>query len=1058
MNGMKTAAGEGKITMEEFSGAMSTVLPIASANKIAFEQVAGAVATLTQHGTSAREATHELGATIRALASPNMVAQREMARFGLSSVDVSTKLGKRGLTGTFDLMTKTILSKMGPSGKILLSTFEGTKQSAEDARIMLSKIPPDLQKFAKAFLDGKIEADQWKATIKGAPVAVQPMLRNFNTLVNRSKGFSRELKSGGPAAKTYTDSLKKMAGGAIGLNTILQLSGESAAGFKERVKKVGESFHNGSKDVEGWKVTQKLLNVQLDMAKNRVKVLMIEIGTKLIPVVTSIVELFTKHKTATMLLVGAMISLVGILSAAYIATKVWAVATGIATAVMFAWNVATMAQTDSLAVMRAQLAVLWVIQKAQAIATGIATAAQWAWNVAMDANPIALIIIGIAALVAGIVYLATKTRFFQTIWAATWGFLKKVTLGFVHWLKNNWQLVVFTILTGPIGLAVAMIVRHWDGVKQGFSDTIKWIKDHWKLLVGILTGGIFTAVMAIIKHWDDIANGARKAFNAVIHWAVQMGKDIGSFFSKLPGQLGAFFSSLPGIIGHWFVVAGQAIGSFFSKLPGRIMNYTNKFNTMLVNAGHDLIMGMFHGASDFFTKTVPSWAKSVYKGIVSFFKAVFGISSPSTVMAVLGVDLMRGLFVGMLKIAATLTAWVRTHVYNPVINFFRNTGTWLVAQGRNTLLGLIRGWLAIANTIHTWLVQHVYNPVRGFFNNAVTWLNSAGRAIINGMISGLKVAWTTAATWLRGRPGAVTSAIGGVSKLLASKGRDIINGLWGGMKSVWGDLTKWVSGIAKWIKDHKGPISLDRKLLTPAGKALMHGLLKGLKIGFKGVGSFVYGVGDSVTDIIGKIKNGLSAVGSALGLGNASAVGGAQQYAQMYMKAMGWGPSQWPALKALWQGESGWRSNAYNKSSGATGIPQSLPGSKMASEGSDWRTNAATQIRWGEKYIRSVYGNPVNAYSKWLARSPHWYDQGGIARGIGAIMKNTNKPERVLSPRQTEAFERLVNHLPAQNNGGGSTLVIERLVLENHGVIGSQHELQNWFTEMFDQLKRRGRL
>jgi hypothetical protein len=278
------------------------------------------------------------------------------------------------------------------------------------------------------------------------------------------------------------------------------------------------------------------------------------------------------------------------------------------------------------------------------------------------------------------------------------------------------------------------------------------------------------------------------------------------------------------------------------------------------------------------------------------------------------------------------------------------------------------------------------------------------------------------------------------------------------MKSVWGDLTKWVSGIAKWIKDHKGPISLDRKLLTPAGKALMHGLLKGLKIGFKGVGSFVYGVGDSVTDIIGKIKNGLSAVGSALGLGNASAVGGAQQYAQMYMKAMGWGPSQWPALKALWQGESGWRSNAYNKSSGATGIPQSLPGSKMASEGSDWRTNAATQIRWGEKYIRSVYGNPVNAYSKWLARSPHWYDQGGIARGIGAIMKNTNKPERVLSPRQTEAFERLVNHLPAQNNGGGSTLVIERLVLENHGVIGSQHELQNWFTEMFDQLKRRGRL
>ena len=202
MNALKTAAGEGKITMEEFSGALSTVLPIASANKISLAEVGGAMATLTQHGTSAREATHELASTIRSLASPNMVAQREMARFGLSSIDVSTKLGKRGLTGTFDLLTTTILSKMGPSGKILLSAFEGTKQAAQDANIMVSKLPKALQAQAKAFVDGKIPMDDWKAVIKGADVTTQPMLRNLNTLVNRSRGFSKELKSGGPAAKT----------------------------------------------------------------------------------------------------------------------------------------------------------------------------------------------------------------------------------------------------------------------------------------------------------------------------------------------------------------------------------------------------------------------------------------------------------------------------------------------------------------------------------------------------------------------------------------------------------------------------------------------------------------------------------------------------------------------------------------------------------------------------------------------------------------------------------------------------------------------------------------
>jgi hypothetical protein len=266
-----------------------------------------------------------------------------------------------------------------------------------------------------------------------------------------------------------------------------------------------------------------------------------------------------------------------------------------------------------------------------------------------------------------------------------------------------------------------------------------------------------------------------------------------------------------------------------------------------------------------------------------------------------------------------------------------------------------------------------------------------------------------------------------------------------------------VSGIAKWIKDHKGPISLDARLLTPAGKALMGGLLKGLKIGFKGVGDFVYGTGNSIADVIGKIKAGISSIGKSAGLGTPSAIGAAQQYAQIYMKAMGWGSEQWGALKALWNGESGWRSNAYNASSGATGIPQSLPGSKMASEGSDWRTNAATQIRWGEKYIKAVYGTPGHAYAKWLGRSPHWYDTGGLAKHVGAMFKNTNQPERVLSPRQTVAFERLVDHLAVGSAGGGGTTIIHAH-FHNHGVIGSKHELENWFVSTTDTLKRKGRI
>ena len=110
----------------------------------------------------------------------------------------------------------------------------------------------------------------------------------------------------------------------------------------------------------------------------------------------------------------------------------------------------------------------------------------------------------------------------------------------------------------------------------------------------------------------------------------------------------------------------------------------------------------------------------------------------------------------------------------------------------------------------------------------------------------------------------------------------------------------------------------------------------------------------------------------------------AMKFAQSILWAYGWSQNQWPSLRALWMGESGWRWDAYNASSGATGIPQSLPGSKMASAGADWRTNPATQIRWGLGYIKSVYGSPANAYSRWLGRSPHWYGEGGIVPGFAS--------------------------------------------------------------------------
>jgi len=89
----------------------------------------------------------------------------------------------------------------------------------------------------------------------------------------------------------------------------------------------------------------------------------------------------------------------------------------------------------------------------------------------------------------------------------------------------------------------------------------------------------------------------------------------------------------------------------------------------------------------------------------------------------------------------------------------------------------------------------------------------------------------------------------------------------------------------------------------------------------------------------------------------------AQAIAYNIMASFGFDPKVYfGCLQDLWNHESGWRYDAENPS-GAYGIPQALPGSKMASAGSDWQTNPATQIKWGLGYIKQLYGNPCNAWA-----------------------------------------------------------------------------------------------
>ena len=215
---------------------------------------------------------------------------------------------------------------------------------------------------------------------------------------------------------------------------------------------------------------------------------------------------------------------------------------------------------------------------------------------------------------------------------------------------------------------------------------------------------------------------------------------------------------------------------------------------------------------------------------------------------------------------------------------------------------------------------------------------------------------------------------------------------------------------------HPQPPRLNSYWAIDAGKHIMNGILMSLVKGGGTVKNYFVGLAKNVTGPLAKVWSGIYG-GGLMGGNKTPATGSLQQYAMSLLNSLGWG-NQWPMFNALVMGESGWNPGALNPSSGAFGIPQALPAAKMASAGSDWATSGFTQLRWMMSYIGSVYGDPAHAYSSWLGRSPHWYDQGGwLPRGLSLAMNATGRPERILGPNEPIGGTTVVNNITVNVNG-----------------------------------------
>jgi TP901 family phage tail tape measure protein len=304
-------------------------------------------------------------------------------------------------------------------------------------------------------------------------------------------------------------------------------------------------------------------------------------------------------------------------------------------------------------------------------------------------------------------------------------------------------------------------------------------------------------------------------------------------------------------------------------------------------------------------------------------------------------------------------------IWHMIYTLFTGAINLLVRAGKDIVQGLWNGIKFVWNLLWFWYVTIPTMIIR-LFAKALSWLYNAGRDILSGLWNGAKSVWTDLKFWYIGLPIILVNLFSRAGTWLKQKGMDILTGLWDGLKQIWKDITGWFTGLPGAILHALG-IHSPPDWAIDAGKHIMTGILKGVVSHAGGALGFMK---RWATSAAGSILAGFQ------GQKVSANVQAEQQYAASLMPMFGWTMGELQSLINLWNGESGWNPQALNASSGAFGIPQSLPANKMASAGSDWSTNPATQIRWGMQYIKDAYGSPSTAWQTWLSRSPHWYGAG----------------------------------------------------------------------------------